>query len=130
MLRSVSSSLAPSPLLGRTVPSAGFPPNSPRICIPSRCPGACPSPGRGEPLCAPAASGLGLGLGHGGGWCSHRPHLPPGPRRAARWACARARAGLVGESPSVEAAECRWRRVFWSPAKASKALELPERKPE
>ncbi|KAF5915982.1 hypothetical protein HPG69_003055 [Diceros bicornis minor] len=46
------------------------------------------SPPRLETFCGPAGSGLSLG----GGWCSRRPHLPPGPRRAARWACVRARA--------------------------------------
>lgn len=56
------------------------------------------------------------------------PTFPRGLRqpRAGR-ARARARAGLVGKS-SLEAAECQGQRVHWTSAKASKALELPERK--
>lgn len=74
------------------------------------------------------------GLGPGPGprprrWVVLSPPPPsPGDSESrALGVCARARADLVGKSPSVEAAECRWQSIL-EPGKSLQALELPERK--
>lgn len=101
----------------RTVQSARVPSDLGAFHLPSGRAGASSNLGSWRLLVRPG----GIRSDPGGGRRSRRPHLSPGPQEplAGR---ARARAGLVEEKSSVQAAECRWQEYFRVQEKPPKHL--------